>query len=164
LALGAIWGIGHTAVLRGAGVLVVLLGVEVPAGFERWAELAVAAMLIALGARHLRGRGASTHAPHDAVSLRARPLVIGMVHGLAGSGGVALLALTTIPARASAMIYLGLFALGTVAGMMALTGLLSLPLRYAGRSPQLGAWLVRAASVASLGMGLLLAVRCSLSF
>jgi hypothetical protein len=45
--------------------------------------------------------------------------------------------------------------------MMALTGLLAVPLSYAGRFPRLETWIVRSASTASLGLGLLMAVRSS---
>ena len=162
LAIGGVWGIGHTLVLLAAGIAVVLLGIEVPPAFDRAAEIAVALMLVALGLRHLtRRRGEKASAPRGPIALR--PLLIGMVHGLAGSAGVALLALTTIRERGTAMLYLSLFGLGTVVGMMALTGLLAVPLLYAGRSPRLEVWIVRTASAASVGLGLLLAVRCSLS-
>lgn len=160
LVLGAIWGMGHTLVLLAAGVVVVLLGIELPPELDRFAEMAVAAMLVGLGLAHLvRRRDVTTAAPPG--RLAVRPLVIGMVHGLAGSGAAALLALTTIRVRAVAMLYLSLFGLGTVAGMMALTGLLAVPLCYAGRSTRLESGIVRTAGAASLGLGLLLAARCS---
>ena len=166
LAIGGVWGIGHTVVLLAAGAAIVLLGVEVPPRFDRVAELAVAAMLVALGATHLFGRPRRGTPPSMAPGGRAislRPLLIGMVHGLAGSAGIALLALTAIRPRAAAMLYLSLFGAGTVLGMMILTGLLALPLGYAGRWPRLEPWIVRIASVASVGLGLVIGVRSSLA-
>ncbi len=56
-----------------------------------------------------------------------RPLVIGVVHGLAGSAAVALLVLTAVRDPAWAMAYLLLFGAGTVAGMMAITVALAAP-------------------------------------
>jgi ABC-type nickel/cobalt efflux system permease component RcnA len=50
-----------------------------------------------------------------------RPLVVGIVHGLAGSAAVALLVLTTIRDPRWAVAYLVLFGIGTVAGMMLIT-------------------------------------------
>jgi high-affinity nickel permease len=50
-----------------------------------------------------------------------RPLLVGIVHGLAGSAAVALLVLTTIRNSHWAIAYLLLFGVGTVAGMMLIT-------------------------------------------
>jgi high-affinity nickel permease len=60
-----------------------------------------------------------------------RPLVVGLVHGLAGSAAVALLVLTTIRNPKWAVIYLFLFGVGTIAGMMLITGAMALPFVYA---------------------------------
>jgi hypothetical protein len=57
-------------------------------------------------------------------------VAIGVVHGLAGSAGIALLAATTIASRAWAAAYLGLFGLGTVIGMVLLTVLMSWPIGW----------------------------------
>src|ERR1700736_834687 len=53
LLLGAVWGTGHTLVVLVVGVAIILLGLHVPASFDRIAEVGVAIMLIALGLRHL---------------------------------------------------------------------------------------------------------------
>ena len=50
-----------------------------------------------------------------------RPLAVGIVHGLAGSAAVALLVLTTIRVPSWAVLYLLVFGIGTVAGMMLIT-------------------------------------------
>jgi high-affinity nickel-transport protein len=50
-----------------------------------------------------------------------RPLLVGIVHGLAGSAAVALLVLTTIRNSHWAIAYLLLFGVGTIAGMMLIT-------------------------------------------
>jgi high-affinity nickel-transport protein len=63
----------------------------------------------------------------------ARPLVVGVVHGLAGSAAVALLVLTTIREPAFAMAYLAVFGAGTIAGMMVITSALAMPLAYSAR-------------------------------
>ena len=62
-----------------------------------------------------------------------RPLVIGTVHGLAGSAAVAILVMTTISDPLWAVGYLLLFGLGTVAGMAAMTTVMALPIAYTGR-------------------------------
>lgn len=87
-----------------------------------------------------------------------RPLVVGVVHGLAGSAAVALLVLATIPSPAWAIAYLLVFGVGTVAGMMLITALISLPQAYAER--RRAAWqrgLRLASGFVSLGFGLYLA-------
>src|SRR5215510_5234848 len=49
--LGVCWGLGHTLSLLVAGLALVLVRVEMPAGLADAFELAVAAMLIGLGLR-----------------------------------------------------------------------------------------------------------------
>jgi high-affinity nickel-transport protein len=61
-----------------------------------------------------------------------RPLVIGLVHGLAGSAAVALLVLTTIHNPAWATVYLLIFGAGTMLGMMCMTTAIAVPLTFAG--------------------------------
>lgn len=75
-----------------------------------------------------------------------RPLVVGIVHGLAGSAAVALLVLTTIPVPYLAVAYLLVFGLGTVAGMMLITAAIAIP--FAASAPKFGG-LNRGLSVAS---------------
>ena len=87
-----------------------------------------------------------------------RPLVVGVVHGLAGSAAVALLVLATIPSPGWAIAYLLVFGLGTVAGMMLITALIALPAAYAERRRDSWQRRLRLASgLISLGFGLLLA-------
>ncbi len=61
-----------------------------------------------------------------------RPLVVGLVHGLAGSAAVALLVLSTIKSPLWSTAYLLVFGFGTMAGMMLMTAAISVPLIYAG--------------------------------
>ena len=75
-----------------------------------------------------------------------RPLFIGLVHGLAGSAAVALLVLSTIHNPKWAVLYLLIFGIGTVAGMMLITVVISLPFSFAGYK---FAWLNRGLIVGS---------------
>lgn len=87
-----------------------------------------------------------------------RPLVVGVVHGLAGSAAVALLVLATIPSPGWAIAYLLVFGVGTVAGMMLITALIALPAAYAERRRATWQRGLRIASgLVSLGFGLFLA-------
>src|SRR6266849_10942835 len=56
-----------------------------------------------------------------------RPLAVGIVHGLAGSAAVGLLVLTTIRVPLWAVLYLLVFGIGTVAGMMLITAAIAVP-------------------------------------
>jgi hypothetical protein len=86
-----------------------------------------------------------------------RPLVIGIVHGLAGSAAIALLVLTAVREPAWAMAYLMLFGVGTIAGMMLITFALSAPFAFSwSRLPRFN-WQLRVASgLLSFGFGLFL--------
>ena len=87
----------------------------------------------------------------------ARPLVVGLVHGLAGSAAVALLVLTTIHNPKWAVLYLLVFGLGTIAGMMLVTGAMVLPFAYAGvRFARLNQGLRVASGLISVAFGLFL--------
>jgi ABC-type nickel/cobalt efflux system permease component RcnA len=93
----------------------------------------------------------------------ARPLVVGLVHGLAGSAAVALLVLATIRDPLWAVAYLFLFGLGTVVGMMLITAVIALPFAYsAGRFAIVNRYLGLAAGLLSLGVGLFLAYQIGL--
>ncbi|MGA8440105.1 MAG: hypothetical protein WB762_05255 [Candidatus Sulfotelmatobacter sp.] len=61
-----------------------------------------------------------------------RPLVVGLVHGLAGSAAVALLVLSTIRSPLWSTAYLLVFGFGTMVGMMLMTAAISVPVIYAG--------------------------------
>jgi high-affinity nickel-transport protein len=86
-----------------------------------------------------------------------RPLVIGIVHGLAGSAAVALLVMTTIRDPWWAIAYLLLFGLGTIAGMMLITGVIAMPFASAvGRFSGWNRGMAVASGLLSLGFGLFL--------
>jgi high-affinity nickel-transport protein len=86
-----------------------------------------------------------------------RPLVVGIVHGLAGSAAVALLVLAAVRDPGWAMAYLLLFGAGTIIGMMVITMALAAPFAFSRtRLPRFN-WQLRVASgLISFGFGLLL--------
>lgn len=87
-----------------------------------------------------------------------RPLFIGIVHGLAGSAAVALLILTTIRNPHWALIYLLVFGLGTVGGMMLITMSIASAFNFfGGRSENFSQWLGLASGIVSLVFGLFVA-------
>lgn len=84
-----------------------------------------------------------------------RPLVVGVVHGLAGSAAVALVVLVAIPHAAWAVVYLLVFGVGTMAGMVLITATTAAPFAYtAHRSEDLHRWLAVGSGVLSVAFGL----------
>ena len=150
--IGAAWGLGHSATLIIVGGTIVLFGLTVPPRLGLAFEMLVALMLIALGAWTLSGREIG-----HAHSVK-RPIAVGFVHGLAGSAFVALLVLAAIPGWISQLAYLGLFGLGTVAGMALITAAIALPANaVAHRFGNMRRGIRIASGVASIAFGLVLA-------
>jgi ABC-type nickel/cobalt efflux system permease component RcnA len=84
-----------------------------------------------------------------------RPLAVGIVHGLAGSAAVALLVLTTIRVPSWAVLYLLVFGIGTVAGMMLITAAIAVPFTLSeNRFARLHRGLGVASGLVSLAFGL----------
>jgi hypothetical protein len=148
--LGVCWGLGHTLSLVVVGALLVALRAEMPSAVSDLFELLVAFMLVALGLRaivqsarqgaegparvHRHGRlvhshaGVAAHVHVGVWTLARRPLLVGAVHGLAGSGALTALVLATLPTTAARLAYMALFGLGSTVSMAALSGLLGWPL------------------------------------
>lgn len=131
--VGALWGVGHSITLFVVGGAIVLFRLVIPPRIGLGLEFGVALMLILLGFNNLRGNGAAhSHEGEGApTGTGLRPLVIGVVHGLAGSAAIALLVLATIRETGWALAYLAVFGVGTIAGMMLVTTLLAAPALYA---------------------------------
>ena len=205
VAIGALWGLGHSVTIVIVGGAIILFNVVIPPRVGLSMEMTVALMLVVLGvwnvtslvddfrARIALGRARHAH-PHqhgDYVHVHAhghggddhghreedtpqarvdrllgglrayqlaRPLVVGIVHGLAGSAAIALLVLTTIRDAPWAFAYLVLFGIGTIVGMMLITLLIAAPLAFAGpRLPRVDRHMRLVSGLLSVGFGLFLA-------
>ena len=151
--LGALWGAGHTLTVMLVGGAIVLMRLALSPRVALAMEFGVAFMLIILGFMNLAG---ARRADPPAAS-RARPLVVGMVHGMAGSAAIALLVLATIRDSAPGLVYLLCFGVGTVAGMVGVTALVVLPFTMvATRAGLSRRWLGAASGLASLAFGVAL--------
>jgi nickel/cobalt exporter len=152
--VAALWGAGHTVTFLALGLLVILAGFEPSEDLERWTEGLVGLTLLSLGGAQLVRRA---RPPEGGVerSGSASPVAFGLLHGLAGSAGVAVATTTTIGSRALAAAYLALVATGTVVGMVALTFALAGPLRDA---LQRRARLLRAATLATALLSIALGI------
>ena len=173
--LGACWGLGHTTTLLAAGAALVVLRAEMPARVSDAFEFAVALMLVGLGVRamyvaarqgrdgpsrpHQHGSRVHTHSgvrPHVHIggwTLARRPLLVGAVHGLAGSGALTALVLATLPSTAARLAYMIVFGLGSTVGMAALSGVLGWPLARAGSHRGLARGISLAVGLVSTGLG-----------
>jgi hypothetical protein len=174
--LGACWGLGHTFSLIIVGTILVVLRAEMPARVADGFEFGVALMLIILGLRaiylaarqgpsgpahvHQHGhtvhvhQGAPAHIHIGTWTLARRPLIVGAVHGLAGSGALTALVVATLPTTAARITYMAVFGLGSTIGMAALSGVLGWPLARAGRNRGLSRALSLAVGCASTVLGL----------
>ena len=154
--IAALWGVGHTAAFLAIGFFILLAGLRMPEIFEPLVDALVGFMLVGFGLWHVlsHGTGNAKAPAHRSLRGDARPIAIGVVHGLAGSAGIALLAATTIDSRATAAGYLLLFGAGTIAGMVALTVLIARPLSWAmQRGATFRRWLIVGAGGASMALG-----------
>jgi hypothetical protein len=175
--LGALWGIGHAAALLGTGLVLAVLAAELPPALCDAFELAVAVMLIVLGARAIHrvlrgpGDGPNIFHAHARVShrhagppahvhvarrtLALRPLAVGVVHGLAGSGALTALVLARMPSPHLRFAYMALFSVGSIVGMCVLSGLAGWPLARIARHPRAARLLLGTVGAASAALGLI---------
>lgn len=166
---GAVWALGHTITIMLVGGAIILFGWVIPPRVGLSMELSVAAMLVILGIMNLRSAAGAlemagkAHKPHDmslGTSRFGKPLVVGVVHGLAGSAAIALLVLTVIGRSSWSLIYLMIFGLGTIVGMMLVTGAIGVPFAVAGeKAARLQRTLRIASGVVSLAFGLFIAYK-----
>ncbi len=176
LFLGAVWGVGHTLGLLAVAGVLALLQTHLPPAIEQGFECVVAAMLVLLGLRgllraaaegasgpsaaHWHGRQRHAHpaAKPEHLHLRhwtlaPRPLAIGLVHGLAGSGALTALVLARMPTPAARLAYIGLFGIGSVLGMGLLTGLAGMSLGRLQARSRWNAVLLATTGALSLALG-----------
>ncbi|GBC83225.1 hypothetical protein HRbin10_02369 [bacterium HR10] len=177
--IGAFWGVGHTVTLAAAGVIVLAFKLVIPERLAAGFELAVGAMLVVLGGQilwrvardrlhihahehegerhihlHSHRHGPDHHHAHGRRYER-RSLVVGMVHGLAGSAPLTVLVLSSMRSLAQGLLYLVMFGIGSIAGMVLISTLIGSPFAYtAWRFERANHVLRVLAGLASLGIGL----------
>lgn len=176
--VGGLWGIGHTVALFAVGALVVMLKINISGVAEKYLEAAVGLMLIFLGANVVRKlfRAEKLHAHehshkghgHTHIHIHTseerehhgfgiRSVIIGMIHGLAGSAGLMLLILPTIDSRPLALIFILVFGIGSIFGMILMSFLMGIPLHFtAARFNNLNKGLRAAAGIFSLLWGFII--------
>ena len=138
---GVIWGLGHSATLLAVGGVVLILQVSIPPLLELSLEGLVGVMLVGLGFMtlldcrrrrihlHQHTHGGTTHlhfhthaespehCHQHGGETSWKPLLVGMVHGLAGSAAVLLLTVATAPSPTESLLYIVSFGCGSILGM-----------------------------------------------
>ena len=128
---GIFWGLGHSSTILLIGGLMILGSATFLNGYFSYFEAIVGAMLIILGIFRIyqllvpttdnTAIYSSSHHHHLAYG-------VGLVHGLAGSGAMVLLVMSQSGQSAYSLLYLLIFGLGSVIGMLTAAGVLGLPL------------------------------------
>jgi hypothetical protein len=163
--VGIAWGIGHSATILLVGGAITAFKWAVPERLSLAFESLVGAMLVILGLLNVfgarlipaekelydRASNKFVPAPESRAVTLVRPLIVGLVHGLAGSAAAALLILSVIPNARFALAYLGVFGFGTIIGMMLITTAMAVPVGKV--SPRAFASIRFAAAVSSIAFG-----------
>jgi len=151
--IGGFWGFGHTISLFVVGALVIFVKFQITERTEGILEGIVGIMLVLLGLNAIRKiftaqkihahthehdghEHSHLHIHHEEKTEKShhrfapRSVLVGMVHGLAGSAGLMLLVLPTISSAGVALLYIAIFGIGSIAGMMIMSLLMGLPLYF----------------------------------
>ncbi len=160
--LGLAWGAGHTVTLAAFALAVLVLDAAIPMELAGVLELAVGVMLIVLGADvlvrlvrerihfHVHRHGGAVHFhahshagetvhqhDHDhghPRGFKVRAFLVGIMHGMAGSAVLIVLALQSVPSTAAGLTMIALFGVGSMLGMGLLTAVIAWPLGRWGRT------------------------------
>ncbi|MCU0734825.1 MAG: hypothetical protein MUF20_04760 [Methylotetracoccus sp.] len=176
--LGSVWGVGHTLTLFGFGALALSMDALIPEQLSRTLEALVGLMLVILGADLIRRRVRDQSFPHhhaaDGPPFRhihrpsapghrhgrrtfpGRALLVGMIHGMAGSAALIVLALQTVSSVSLGLLYITVFGAGSIVGMSLCAAAISVPLRWAGRRTQIYRGLQAVIAVATVALGMMI--------
>ena len=148
---GVFWGIGHTATLFLVGIILIFMKGEIPVKWAMSLEFLVGIMLVYLGVttifsfknihvhehqhdgdehKHIHtheNSGKHGHKHQHKHDTYLKSMLIGFVHGLAGSGAMVLLTMSTVKSVGEAAIYILIFGAGTVIGMLFFTTMIGIP-------------------------------------
>jgi len=148
---GVFWGIGHTLTLFIVGIIVILMKGEIPEKLAMSLEFLVGIMLVYLGVKTIisfknvhvhqhqhdgelhkhvhshQNSGEHDHQHEHKKGSYVKSMLIGLVHGLAGSGAMVLLTMSTVKNVGEAAIYIFIFGAGTVIGMLFFTTIIGIP-------------------------------------
>lgn len=151
---GVYWGLGHTSTILLIGIIIILGKATFLNGYFGYFEAGVGLMLILLGIYRLYRHHRSTEDTIDHSDSHHLAYGVGLIHGLAGSGAMILLVMSQIQSELNSMIYLLIFGIGSVVGMLVAAGVLGMPFAKAiFRNAQLQSLLILASSILCIGYG-----------
>ncbi len=169
--IGAFWGLGHTTSLFLFGLVMLTFKISLPASLALLFELLVGCMLILLGLRvlfrqeifhiHKHTHNGKEHVhQHVHTSFdrshfhHKKPYAVGMIHGLAGSGGLMLLVLGSVNSFFQGLSYILIFGIGSTLSMTIMSFLLGVPFMLSAKKiPFLHRYLAIIAGVLSVLLG-----------
>jgi sulfite exporter TauE/SafE len=148
LVLGASWGIGHTTTLFILGIFVLVFKLNIPEKFSLGFELLVGFILLMLGVeilykqfikkkhkhthkhKNLSHLHEHTHKKSSEHNHNHKSFLLGMFHGLAGSGALMLLVIASINSVMQGLIFILIFGFGSILGMVLVSGLIATPIIF----------------------------------
>lgn len=170
--LGMLWGFGHTATLLVVGLIILVWKLKIPERLAWSIELLVGVLLVILGLEllwkikkyrlHVHKHSHEGQAPHahfhshefsQSHNHAHRSFGIGLLHGLAGSGALALLVLATAPGLWQGLAFILIFGLGSILGMLLASTIISLPFLVMANFERLNSAVQIAAGIASIAVG-----------
>ncbi len=185
--LGAIWGLGHTTSLFIAGLVVLLLAVNISETISSRLEFGVGIMLLFLGIttftgwsigkffkglRRRKSSSSSLSSSHDHIHHHQgnvvhshrhvhddehghghKSLIIGMIHGMAGSGALLVIVLSTINSIPLGLAYIAIFGAGSIGGMVGISTLMGIPFVKLSNSAKISMALRYAAAITTFAIG-----------
>lgn len=181
--LGALWGAGHTSSLVLVSLLIFVFSINIPNEMFSNFEFGVGMMLVILGVftylnRRLVGvKHIHTHTHDDVVHTHPhahdkvhshghKSYIIGCIHGLAGSGSLVVLALSTLHDLQTILSFILVFGIGSIVGMMLVSSAIGLPFSlsvYSERINKILRYLVGSISII-IGIDILYNIAMSGSF
>ncbi len=175
--IGMFWGLGHTITLVFVGFLVLMFTLTIPQMLTNIVEYGVGIMLVVLGILairrhttifsifrkehthpHTHGNIIHTH-PHthnDEHTHEHRSIIIGIVHGLAGSGAIMLLILAMIDSLEIGLLFITIFGIGSIMGMAAISTVIGYSLTLASRRTYLTKYIGVGIAAISMTIGTLI--------
>ena len=157
---GAVWGLGHTITLFLFGSIALMMDSVIPEQLAARLEFAVGIMLVLLGldvlrrlvrkrvhfhahqhpdgVQHFHAHAHQQKQPHDERAHQhehvrffpTRALLVGLMHGMAGSAALIILTLNTVQSPLTALFYMAFFGIGSILGMALLSCVIAIPLRF----------------------------------
>ncbi len=161
---GVFWGIGHTATLFIIGIMLILMKGKIQ---EKWAmtlEFSVGVMLVYLGTTsilsfknahvHKHEHNGEVHKHQHKDIDYIKPLIVGLVHGLAGSAAMVLLTMSTVKSVWEGAAYILVFGVGTIIGMLFFTTIIGVPFVLSAKKVSINKTLTQITGVISTVFGI----------